>query len=319
MKACPISYVLTHPNVHLDEIATLWLLTTYMEDQFPGIREAEFVFEGVGGQQIAGLSEDDLIELGYLPLGVGGGDSDEHASTTKEAKTNECTLTLWAEKLGLRNNPELQEIFKYVKHIDTTAGDTPFGLGTLTKSAIGNYPEQISIITRMIFIFLDSKRLDQIRFLDAVEEFLKNAVIEEAQGPRERMIKIAKIKSSGNRDMIRAFRSNEVESKIGPIAVLIQMQNSGHVQIFTNHKQGVKLSNVARLVRSAEQKKKGEIITTDWQELAKEGTVLGAEEWYLHPSLNMLFNGALSAPNVLPTKLSLDEIFDLVRIGVSPK
>lgn len=104
----------------------------------------------------------------------------------------------------------------------------------------------------------------------------------------------------------------------GSAALVIQQKSSGNVQIYTNKKFNLILYDVAQMIRLAEQEAKGKVITREWKTLASEGTVEGAEEWFFHHAGQMLLNGSLTAPGVPPTKLSLEQMKEIVRIGVNP-
>jgi hypothetical protein len=53
-------------------------------------------------------------------------------------------------------------------------------------------------------------------------------------------------------------------------------------------------------------------------DLAAEGVVRGAEEWFFHERGQMLLNGSLTATGVTPTRLTLDQIREIVSIGIVP-
>jgi hypothetical protein len=51
-------------------------------------------------------------------------------------------------------------------------------------------------------------------------------------------------------------------------------------------------------------------------DLSGEGRVLGAEEWYFHEKLQALLNGALTAKDVIPTKIPIEKITQIIKENI---
>ena len=100
--------------------------------------------------------------------------------------------------------------------------------------------------------------------------------------------------------------------------MVIQRQSSGNTQIYTNKKIRLFIQDVVQMVRVSEQEAGGKTGATNWEALSLEGKIEGAEEWYYHKTGQMLLNGSLTAKGVPPTRLSLEQIKSLVRIGINP-
>jgi len=187
------------------------------------------------------------------------------------------------------------------------AGNQPFDLANLVKAMHQANPKNPRLVMDWAMQALDAKYAEQVNFLTANEQS-DSVLIEEIQGPK-RKIKMAS-GTSDNPMFSAACRKQGA-------AIAIQQHESGNVQIYTDNKEGLLLDDVARILRMEEQEAKGKILTTDWTELAKEGKVEGAEEWYFQTAGQMLLNGSLSCPNT-PTHLSLEQIREIVKIGLNP-
>ena len=101
-------------------------------------------------------------------------------------------------------------------------------------------------------------------------------------------------------------------------AVVIQRRSPGNVAVFGNKQAGVDLCEAAKLVRLAEREAAGVELAPDDERLLAEGYAPGAERWFYHRQGQMLLNGSLTQADVPATRLSLDRIAELVKIGIDP-
>ncbi len=289
-----IDFIVVHERPHLDELTAAWLLKRLGKKKFPGIEKAEII---IG-------TADDKNEEAIL-LGIGGGPFDEHPRE-EERKEGECCATLVAKHLGVDDAPALEKILKNVLQNDLHGGGDFLGTANVIK--VSN--RDLKKVTDWIFFALDNLYREQAAFWTATKrQFEEVASTEEIPGP------------NGNLKMVTVMTGDEQIAKYARLngaALVIQKQPEGNVQIFTNQKFGLHLYDVVQLIRLAEQERKGEFKTEDWRTLSSEGTVEGSEEWFFHKGIMGLFNGSLSHPDVTPTKLSLKEIKELVKIGVNP-
>ncbi|MDO8515705.1 MAG: hypothetical protein Q7S28_00445 [bacterium] len=305
--------IVTHEKTHVDEYEAIRLLRKFGEVMFPGISTAKVIYWKMGGETPDGRSAEDYERDGVLLVGVGGGRFDEHPTVNVERKAGECAATLVAKALGVQDDPALAEILKYVVANDLKGGAQPFDIASLAKLMHQQHPDNPEMVMEWVLAGLEAKYQEQFQFWTSTkEDFERNAQVEEiATGGK--LIKIVSIISDG--DQISKFARSEHG---GYAAVVIQKRLSGNVQIYTNKRSGVTLYDVAQMLRLAEQEKKGHVVTTDWDTLSSEGKVAGAEEWFFHKEGQMILNGSLTATGVSPTKLSLEEILDIIRIGLNP-
>ena len=306
--------IVTHVAPHLDEIVAVWLLQKFGESKFPGMKSVELDFWSTGGETPDNRSAVDYEKEGILLVGVGGGRFDKHPVNGVK-KEGECAATLVAKELGIAEDPSFGQILDFVKNSDLKGGGNPFDLANLVKTLHSQFPDDPEKVIEWAMLGIEAKYQEQVSFLTSVkEEFDRLAEVEEIQGPNGRSLRMVTIESD-NTQMSQLARSVHG----GYSAVIIQKQSSGNVQIFTNKYYGLTLYDIVQMIRLAEQQAKGRAVTSDWKTLSSEGKVEGAEEWYFHQTGQMLLNGSLTARNVPPTRLSLDQIKEIVRIGINPE
>lgn len=305
--------IVTHKHPHFDEILGIWLLKKFGEEKFPGISAAKIEFWDTGGRTPDGRPAREYEKEGTLVIGIGGGRFDEHPAVNGQRKEQECAATLVAKALELRDEPVFEKIFKFALSSGLKAGNHPFDIASIPRVFYQQASDPQEVIA-WVMKGIGVKYQEQLQFFSlAKKEFEEKAEVEEIQGPG-RMLKMVTIVSDNNQ------MSKFVRSTYGVSAdVVIQKQSSGNVQIFTNAKSRLVLYDVAQMLRLTEQELKNDIRTKDWKMLASEGKVEGCEEWFFQIAGQMLLNGSLTATGVPPTKISLEKIKEIVRIGLNPQ
>lgn len=218
-----------------------------------------------------------------------------------QRKTTELVIQL----LGTANDPALQRVLTLAR-----SDNQPFGLGRVAAAIQTVNSDGLSKATEWAKTGLQAVYQKQLAFFRA-QEVVKNARGElvHYRGKVARVV-IAQTDEEQFNDAARFVGA----------AVVIQQQPSENVQIYTNKDRrklgfSVNMDRVAQDLRMAEQEAKHAVLTTDPDELASEGMVAGAEEWYYHLEGQMLLNGSLTTDND-PTKVPLDEIVEIVKRGV---
>ncbi len=302
-----IYIIITHMRPHLDEIVAIWLLKKFGEKLFPGISRA---IVACADEQLIGASPEEYEKRGILFVGMLGGRFDEHASVARPRIEKHCATTLVAEALGISDDPCLQKIIKAVMNNDLNAAAQPFDLAYICKIMNSQYPDNPEIVIDWVTAGLEAKYYEQAEFFrGAKTEFEDIARIEEVIGRAGKVLRVA-IMASDNEQMVK-FAFSEYG---GDIAVIVKKMSSGNVTIHTNGRYHVDLRDVVRIIRLEEQRAEESVVTDDWSTLEQE-VCPGAEKWYFHPRGSMLLNGSLSRPQE-PTKLSLEQIARLVRLGL---
>jgi hypothetical protein len=305
--------LLTHERPHLDEIVAIWLLRKFGEQRFPGSGTAAVSFTSVRKLAEAGLKPEDYEARGMLLLGVGGGRFDEHPTLEEGRKAGDCATTLVAKELGISDDPALAKILRFVRAADVEGNASPFDVSYVVKLLHPRFPTDPHKVIEWALVAIEAKYEEQRRFFTVVKpEFDAKAKVEEiAVGQRRlRMVTI-----DSDEDGIHKYARSEYGARA---AVVIQRRAKGNVAVFGNKQAGVDLREAAKLLRLAEQAAKGQMVTTDEERLTAEGQVPGAEEWFYHKQGQMLLNGSLTQADVPATRLGLDQIAELVKIGIDP-
>jgi hypothetical protein len=321
-KAKKILGIVTHPQPHLDEIFALWLLYNFGKTFFVNIEDIiHSIFTGKSG--IYFHRQRDLPEGisknrdSYIFLGTCGGPFDEHQTREEERKEGECCATLVAKFLGVSDMPELALMLKEVKRIDLISGAGTFHLASIIAMAYKeNYP--FSTILQMAFVQFNLLYSNQKSFHSNGVDFQKAQKVELVSGDG-RKIKVVFAKTD-NTDFSAYARFEFGDCQ----DVIVQMNNTGNVQIFTRRpnpkkepgRRSVNLDDLARILRLAEQQLSGEPVSTDWtllsSEVGPEGTI-----WYYQKKAECLLNGSTTAPNIPPTKIPFEQFPKLVQIALT--
>jgi hypothetical protein len=303
----------THERPHLDEIVAIWLLRKFGEKRFPGVASATVSFTTLRKLAEAGLKPEDYEEQGTLLLGIGGGRFDEHPTIQEERKADDCAATLVAKELGVSDDPSLAKILRFVRAADVQGNASPFDISYVVKLLHARYPEDPDRAIEWALVAVEAKYQEQVRFFTVVKpEFDAKARVEEATIGRRRLRMVV---IDSDEDGIHKYARSEFGARA---AVVVQRRSTGNVAVFGNKQAGVNLIEAAKLIRLAEREAKGLKFAHDEERLLAEGYAPGAEEWFYHKQGQMLLNGSLTQADVPATRLSLDRIAELVKIGIDP-
>jgi len=305
--------ILTHERPHLDEIVAIWLLRKFGEQRFPGISAAGVTFTSIRKLAEAGLRPEDYEAQGILLLGTGGGRFDEHPTMEAERKAGDCATTLVAKELGVNDDPSLAKILRFVRAADVEGNASPFDISYVVKLLHARHPDDPHRVIEWALVGIEAKYQEQLRFFTVVKpEFDAKAKVDEiAVG--QRRLRIVAIDS--DEDGIHKYARSEYGARA---AIVIQRRSSGNVAVFGNKQVGVDLREAVKLIRLAERGAKGLELGADDERLLAEGYSPGAEEWFYYKQGQMLLNGSLTQADVPATRLGLDRIAELVKIGVDP-
>lgn len=313
--------IYTHERPHLDEIVAIWLLRNFGENAFPGVSEdlisgpSAICYLTGGGQLPDGKTSAQYEEEGILLIGTGGGRFDEHPAGGDGRKKEHCAATLVAEALGLSDEPSFEKILQMTVNNDLKGSTDPFGIGYIVKVMLEQDPEHPARAIQWVFDALDAKYEEQRRLHHETSvEFHNVADVHRIPGPFGREITVAIIPSD-NPQMSRFARSKHG----GEAAIVIQKRSSGNVAIMNNQKFGIKMTELVRMIRIAEQRCKKITAQLDWRALEGEGRVEGAEEWWFQEKTGAILNGSQTASDVPPTQLTLKEIMEMVVIAMNPR
>ncbi|MBU1131676.1 hypothetical protein KKC32_00255 [Patescibacteria group bacterium] len=287
----------THDAPHQDEIVAYWLVKQF--------GTAEFV--------------EKYAKNGVIPVGIGGGDFDEHPANCEERKKNECAATLVAKALGVDERPELQAILKATLQEDTgkKRDSNPLAFSAVITAMNAEDPSG-EMAVAWIFQALNAKYSHAKRFWgESLAEYEKSARIEELVGPRGNTLKMALIESD-NLQLAPFSRSKPG----GHCAVAVVKNSAGQVQILTNQYYRLKVEDIVRVVRFMEMENKKfapklRQILGNWKILSSAGTLSQIPEWFYDEQCQALYNGGPTHRDVPATSLTIKQICEAVRIGLN--
>lgn len=213
---------------------------------------------------------------------------------------------LWiSDKLGVARDPALEQLMEFAK--DRSTASDMFNIrgvpAIIFRHCQARDYDGRADVMDWAFTALEAKYEEQIKFTTTTAEEFKLKSQINTFVYRGRKLKMAVLPDCDNPQIAKFARSKAG----GYVAVIIQQNRSGNVQIFTNRRCGIDLGKLAQSLRFAEQEAAGSIEVTDSDRLQSEGMLA---RWYYHHTGQMLLNGSLKA-KVPPTCLSLAKIGEL--------
>lgn len=345
--------IVTHFRVDLDELTAIYLAVRFGYERFFGKSEDVSIdFVDAGTQTPCGMTAKKWMNQGSLPFGIGGPDGpfDEHQDGLQPRKKGECAATLVAKFLGIFCNPKLKPILDYVLACDygKRAGRAN-DFSVLIKTLHWQYPNDPRLVLDWSFAGLDAKYGDIDKPDDFTLEHLYERLVSQGYAGADEWYELAEdamreqeihlhtvtadefsqksevfsVAGSGCKNIKIAVVSSDDElicryvfgKSGGRCDVLVQKKSTGNVQIFSNKHHGIFLDEIVPIIRSLEIRALG-IPTHGIHGLGWEGNSPHERSWcFMHRIF--MFNGSLTAPNVKPTKLSLEQIVNAVCKGLA--
>lgn len=343
----------THHRTDADELLAIYLIMRFGE-RLVSSEEIPVEFTDAGTRTPDGKPVEEWMSKGFLPVGIWGSPFDEHRNGSRPRRHGECAATLMAKHLGISEDPKLKPILQYVLGCDYGNQDyQEDGLSVLVKKIHWLCPTEPLMVMSWFFEAVDVKygdsmepdnfsagyiykRMLSLGYADAerwyglVQDALEGqrihfGTVTPTEYERGDVItvpgqngKVNVAVVSSNDELIWPYSKTKAGGRCG---VLVQKKSTGNVQIFSDgHVRHIFLRNVAPIIRRLAMAASGRYSKNlSDQYLSREGSeIFGAEEWcFMHDIF--LFNGSLTAPNVKPTKLSLEQIVDGVCKGLAVK
>lgn len=125
--------IISHFEMHDDELLARWFLRTFGEELFPGIRSAGLMLVDSGLRWIKDKTGEMWFWLGYLGLGTGEGPLDEHRFPPKE-REGTSAATLAANILNIDQYPPVQVMLAHAVRVDRTPTATTFDISSVVKA-----------------------------------------------------------------------------------------------------------------------------------------------------------------------------------------
>lgn len=305
-----ISKIITHNQPHLDELVAIFLLKQYGERLFPGIRRAAIEFCRPESPAQGGKTAEEYEREGILLVGIGGGRFDEHATPGKERDVGKCATSLVAEAIKCSRRAELQSLIRYTTSNDLGGKVAGFELAEGVRVMNRLHSDDPQRVWRWTNEWLRAHHAQQQEFHQAAKRTFEADALAFELVFGEEKLKLASIQTDA--DQVKAYAFSRYG---GFVAVVVQRNSRGNIQIFVNKFYGLDLVPVAAAVRLGElaARRRDPVIGTDYR---VEGTVADVPEWYFFLEGQMLLNGSLTAPDVPPSALSLEEVTEIVRTAI---
>lgn len=320
----PIHTIVIFPRPHPDNIVAIMLLKLFGEEKFPGVRNSKIEFWNSVPE---GKTTDNYEAEGILLIDMGGGKFDHHTQEGGKDNTGECATTLVAKYLGVENDPALKKLLTYVKRDDLEGKgiisndpiDRAFGLSGLIMNLNREYqndPQKIINIVMPIFVSHYREERKRMTVLpqewEKLQQDNKTDQFEVFQG--KKLVKIVVVEND-DVSLVGFLRANP-DTKAD---IVVQRLSSGHTNLITRQTRDINLKDVAVMLRIEEARKKDAVLEiTSIDELAKSARLKGVEEWYYDTTANSIQNGGIAPEGVTPTRLSLEEIKNVLKKAIDP-
>lgn len=296
-----VSKIIFPNKPHLDPIAAYWLLLNYGAEKFPGIKEASLAVWKAGHSPSSETLKQ-WQEEGVISFDIEGGTYDHHG-------TQKCTALLIAEDLGIKENPELQALLRYVQEDDMAGLHNNFGdLAGVIKAFYKKEEETEEVIKFTLKIIDALQAKEKSWAVDAKKEFEEKAKVFKIKRGKNK-IKLAVIKSD-NLDVSNYGRQKE------NVAVLIQQNSKGFVYIFTNAFNKLNIKDIVAVIRLREAELNNKPLRHK-RDLRSPGKITEVQNWFFHDALNAMMNGSAALAETPPTKIPLEEIVGIVVFGLA--
>jgi hypothetical protein len=147
---------------------------------------------------------------------------------------------------------------------------------------------------------------DHKQFIRAVEVIKEKGRKEEVGRSEGRILNLVVVESDEH-------HTNTAARAYFKADVVIQMNTSGHVHIFTRNGAVSNLDDLAQALKIEEQRVSEVVYVADWKRLRNEGRAFDGDLWYYARRYGQLHNGTEHHSDFSPTQLSLEVIVALVK------
>lgn len=252
------------------------------------------------------------------------------------------------EELGLAKAPELNQLIQYLKSVRTRAEKTRaaesganesrngggrllmYELGTLPRLLYGTPGVEMLSCTPMPLVqwLLAEKHAEQARFHGPMRtEYDRVKDVRVVRLINGKKLKIVFIETS----MYGLDRCARFFDKAG--IIVIRNPETGNVQVMSSLKRLQKLGigrtnsllnqhshldEAMKVIRITERQLNGRTIVFDPREIRAEGTIRGAEVWWVDRRFPAGLNGSRSAPDTPATLIPWDELKRLIVTAYDP-
>ncbi|HRH30543.1 MAG TPA: hypothetical protein PK886_00535 [Candidatus Paceibacterota bacterium] len=306
--------MLTHNSEHFDEIMASSIFRSEGETLFPECNKIPIGFATNKQVEVynhgAGIFWN-MLKDGYLCLGFGGGPFDDHAPGNEK----QCTATLMAKHLGVRNKPSLSFLLDYTLYtdkngdrlaIDKDASIPEIRFGNIASTLLpgsvvksiwscvkhdNTKVEEINKMIEAVMNYINIVQTAQIIFHEDRANTEINPIIIDVNGKERVTFVESDLIDAGK---IARHKTKKIWRK--NILTIIADPVSKRLVSLNNPKDKKNIEGYVRVIRSCVCKKRG--LKTKWEELGKEGCIKQVPELLYIKEHENLLNGSHSHPDV---------------------
>lgn len=311
-----ISKIILPTRGQTDTLVAVFLLKKLGGKYFPNIEHASIeVWNSIPENE----TDVSLAQKGILLLDIGGGALDHH---NKEQKTTATRLV--AELLEIESEPELQKLLQFTERDDFYGKgivsedpiDRAFGLPGLMANMNKDFPNDVSLVLERFLPLIESHYNEEVRRTKELPKELETRLQDgtaEVFSVRQKDKSLRVIIIESDNTSIVGFLRSQLGGRHDVVA---NIRSTGHISVLTRPTKRPDLRSLAMLVRLEEASKRGYTFDTDEEYLMKPGKIPEVPEWYYDTATNSLQNGGANTKNVEPTRITKEELRDLLSLGL---
>ncbi len=277
---------MTHINPDLDAITAVWILKRW----HPEFKEArvEFIYAGSTFEEKAVDSDPDVVHVD-----TGWGKFDHHQTGERTCAAKLVTDWVAAIKPSVGEDEALRRLVEVVMEVDFGAADLKYpGAGEDRYAFLFNERKIISGWQRK-YPGQSDKHLEWgMVVLDGAYESLKSKI--ESQKVLDEAVEFDTRWGKGVAAETNAFGFMPLAQTQGFAVVILKDRKKGHVRIHGLNQEGFPEIDFSQAAEALKQK--------DPQ-----------ATWFLHASKKLLLNGSTVNPNMVPTRLTLDQVVEVIK------
>lgn len=310
----PIHTIAIFPKIQVDTLVSIYLLKTFGEEAFPGVKDAKVVFMSKAPE---GQSPDEIEKEGMLLVDLGGM-FDHHRTNTQSGKRQDCAATLIAKYLGIGGQKYLEKLLQWAKRDDLEGKgtlsedgiDRAFGLSgvisTLNRVNKETPEKTVELILPLIAAHVDDQRHRAEGLPKLYEELEAAGKVTRwklKQGSAEIKAVAVECHDIGMAGWLKAVKRMDL---------VVQRAPTGHTNIITRQERSIDLRPVIEKLRVEEATARGIPLPVSGEVLQSVGKIEVVPMWYYDDAANTLQNGGIEPGDISPTKLSFEKIIDVI-------
>lgn len=319
VKSLPVHTIAIFPKIQVDTIVSIYLLKTFGEEAFPGVKDAKIAFMSKAPE---GKTPEEIEREGMLLVDLGGM-FDHHRTNTQSGKRQDCAATLIASYLGIDKQKYLEKLLQWAKRDDLEGKgtlsedgiDRAFGLSGVISNLnreLKQTPEKIvELILPLIEHHVDEQRHRAEGLPKLYEELVatgKARTWKMKQGAAEIKAAAVECDDIGIAGWLKAVKRMDL---------VVQRAPTGHTNVITRQERSIDLRPVIERLRVEEAMALGTPLTLDKTKLQSVGKIEEVPMWYYDDAANTLQNGGIDPGQIPPTKLPFDKIIDIITQTIS--